>query len=79
VKVGLRVAGEEIVLTVRDDGRGLPEGMTAEQFQRAGHIGLTGMRERVHALGGRMHAENIPAGGLRLEVVVPAIWQPAAP
>jgi signal transduction histidine kinase len=79
VEVGLRVVGEEIVLTVWDDGRGLPAGATAEQFQRAGHIGLTGMRERVHALGGRMHAENIPAGGLRLEVVVPAIWQPAAP
>ena len=72
VEVGLRVVGEEIVLTVWDDGRGLPEGTTAEQFQRAGHMGLTGMRERVHGLGGRMHAENIAGGGLRVEVVVPA-------
>ena len=71
VEVGLRVVGAEIVLTVWDDGRGLPEGTTAEQFQRAGHMGLTGMRERVHALGGRMHAENIVGGGLRVEVVVP--------
>ena len=71
VEVGLRVVGEEIVLTVWDDGRGLPEGTTAEQFQRAGHMGLTGMRERVHGLGGRMLAENIVGGGLRVEVVVP--------
>ncbi len=72
VEVGLRVVGDEIVLTVWDDGRGLPAGATVEQFQRAGHIGLTGMRERVHGLGGRMHAENIAGGGLRVEVVVPA-------
>ncbi|HEX6090331.1 MAG TPA: GAF domain-containing sensor histidine kinase [Gemmatimonadales bacterium] len=72
VEVGLRVMTDEIVLTVWDDGRGLPAGTTAEQFQRAGHMGLTGMRERVHGLGGRMHAENIAGGGLRVEVVVPA-------
>jgi signal transduction histidine kinase len=71
VEVGLRVVTDEIVLTVWDDGRGLPAGTTAEQFQRAGHMGLTGMRERVHGLGGRMHAENIAGGGLRVEVVVP--------
>jgi signal transduction histidine kinase len=72
VEVGLRVVGEEVVLTVWDDGRGLPAGTTAEQFQRAGHMGLTGMRERVHGIGGRMHAENIAGGGLRVEIVVPA-------
>jgi signal transduction histidine kinase len=71
VEVGLRVVADAVVLTVWDDGRGLPEGTTAEQFQRAGHMGLTGMRERVQGLGGRMHAENIAGGGLRVEVVVP--------
>ena len=71
VEVGLRVVGDEIVLTVWDDGRGLPEGTSLDQFQRAGHIGLTGMRERVHGLGGRMHTETIAGGGLRVEVVVP--------
>lgn len=71
VEVGLRVIGDEVVLTVWDDGRGLPEGTTPEEFQRAGHMGLTGMRERVHGIGGRMHAENIAGGGMRVEVVVP--------
>jgi signal transduction histidine kinase len=78
VEVGLRVVTDEIVLTVWDDGRGLPAGTTAEQFQRAGHMGLTGMRERVHGLGGRMHAENIAGGGLRVEVVVP-VSSPGSP
>lgn len=71
VEVGLRMVGEEIVLTVWDDGRGLPPGATPEEFQRAGHMGLAGMRERVTALRGRMRAESIARGGVRVEVALP--------
>ena len=36
-----------------------------------GH-GLTGLRERIAALGGRVVAENLPEGGFRLQVEIPA-------
>ena len=43
-------------------------------FARGDGYGLVGMRERVEALGGRLHAGAGPAGGwvVRAEVPVPA-------
>ncbi|MFI0740806.1 sensor histidine kinase [Streptomyces sp. NPDC021100] len=62
--VTLRVADRQAVLDVRDDGsgRGRPG--------RAGN-GLTGLTERVTALGGRLHAGNAPGGGFRVRASVP--------
>lgn len=50
-------------LVVRDDGNGIPPGTPFG-------IGLTGMKERVQALGGRFSIAGGP-GGTRLEVVIP--------
>lgn len=71
VAVRLSATEGEVELVVTDDGRGLPAGKRAEDFQRAGHMGLTGMRERVHGVGGRMRVENVPGGGLRVIAAVP--------
>ncbi|MBY6240751.1 histidine kinase [Methylosinus sp. Sm6] len=51
-------------ITVEDDGVGLPD------RHRFGH-GLSGMRERVQALGGRMAIENGRLGGARISVALP--------
>ena len=51
-------------LSVQDDGTGLTEG------SRPG-FGLSGMEERVWALGGTMKVTNSPTGGLRLDVELP--------
>jgi signal transduction histidine kinase len=62
--VSLRPALEHIELVVEDDG---PYG--------GGHIagnGLTGLRERVEALGGKVGIDRSNFGGLRLTVAVPA-------
>lgn len=59
--VALRRAGDEVVLEVADDGVGAhtPEGS-----------GLTGMRERITALGG--HVERAVHSGTALHIAVPA-------
>ncbi len=53
-------------IEVRDDGRGLPP-----DWQRPGHYGIRGMRERARALGGDVVVENITTGGVRTHAQLP--------
>jgi signal transduction histidine kinase len=72
VEVGIRLAGGDLVLDVRDDGRGVRAGADAREFERNGHMGLAGMRERISALGGTVRFRGAPNQGVHLEVRVPA-------
>jgi two-component system, NarL family, sensor histidine kinase DesK len=60
-RIGVRAVGDELRLTVADDGRGTgaPDGS-----------GLSGMRERITALGG--HVDRRMGGGTTLTITVPA-------
>jgi two-component system, NarL family, sensor histidine kinase UhpB len=61
----------ELRVAVQDDGRGLPgSGMQMG-------LGLTGVRERVGALGGECRVENARPRGARLSIVIPVGEQPA--
>ena len=62
----VRVAAAEEVLSVEvaDDDRGMPAG-TPEG------TGLTGMRERVEALGGELRAGNAPQRGFSVQASLP--------
>ncbi|MEP6692070.1 MAG: sensor histidine kinase [Gemmatimonadaceae bacterium] len=57
-----------VIVSVRDDGGGLPEG----DVTKNGHMGLAGMRERLAALGGTMTVSGGAGGGVELRVRVPA-------
>lgn len=71
IHVGLSEEAQALRLTVEDDGIGLPT-----DWQRPGHHGLLGIRERVHALGGTLTLT--PASpGLRLQAVLP--WAQCTP
>jgi signal transduction histidine kinase len=58
---------DELVLEVRDDGRGFDP---AEPFP--GHLGLRSIQERVARLGGTCSLESAPAHGTDLRVCIPA-------
>lgn len=64
----LRLAMDDtkLSLTVCDDGAGF----NVEQGEGAGHFGLTGMRERAHLVGGRLHIESRPGQGTRIELEI---------
>ncbi len=71
VDVELHIEEDEIMLSIRDNGRGLPEG----QKVAAASYGMLGMRERVEQLNGRISFENQPVGGLGVMVVLPLYIQ----
>jgi signal transduction histidine kinase len=64
VKVVVEQKPSMIVLTVEDDGRGFDSG-------RVRGLGLVGMEERVHHLGGVFKIRSEPGGGTKVAVELP--------
>jgi len=63
VDVWLARRDHEVVLSIQDNGRGLPSG-TIENFEAgmASGVGLAGMRERLAEFGGKFHVESSHSG-----------------
>ncbi len=77
VSVQIAVRGHALVLVVADDGVG-PHTTDTALLEREGHMGLTGMRERIAALGGSVRFDGRPGAGARVEVQVPIATGEAA-
>jgi signal transduction histidine kinase len=65
VRVAVRSSGDDAVLEVEDDGCGFEPEATSGG-------GLSGMRERLAALGGSIRVESRPGHGTRITASVPA-------
>jgi two-component system, OmpR family, sensor kinase len=87
VRVDLHGEGDRAVLSVIDDGPGIPEEDLPRLFDRfyradssrtratggGAGLGLAIVRAIVTAHGGRIEAANLPSGGARMTVVLPAL------
>lgn len=62
--VTLSVENIRLVLTIEDNGRGLPAGSNKG-------IGLTSMRERAEEVGGKLSIDTLSTGGTRVQAVLP--------
>ena len=71
VNIGVQSDAQRIVVTVQDDGRGLPE-----DWSRPGHFGLRGLSERVAQLGGVFNIGNCESQGALLAVEIPLAREP---
>jgi PAS domain S-box-containing protein len=67
VAVRLRREGGLLLLTVADDGRGLPPGLAVTPAT----LGLLGMQERAHALGGEVRLSAGERGGTVVTARIP--------
>jgi two-component system sensor histidine kinase UhpB len=65
-------ADSRLVVTITDDGRGLPAGETPG-------LGLRGLRERVQALGGELTIASSGDSGTSIHAVIPIEREPALP
>lgn len=80
-RLTLEGAGDHYVVTVDDNGRGGQgffaianrTGGFAEHPHLRDHFGLSIMRERARLIGGRIEVANLPAGGCRVRLTIPAI------
>jgi two-component system sensor histidine kinase KdpD len=90
VTIGAAVQDENIVLTVADDGPGLPPGdpeQLFEKFQRGRSesnivgvgLGLAICRAAARLHGGDIRAVNNPGGGARFEITLPVARQVDVP
>ena len=89
VAVAVVPDGRHVVLTVDDDGAGIPPARRAEVFARFGRLeearardtggaglGLAVVRRIVQAHGGQVHVDEAPLGGARFVVELPAVPVP---
>ena len=73
VDISLRVNQQQVVLEVRDDGKGIPQ----DRLQRLNEgdtagVGIAGIRERVRELNGMLEIQSGPFG-TRMTVTVPLV------
>lgn len=72
VDVVLFTRGDELTVEIRDDGKGLPTGPSGERIERRrGTFGITGMRERIHSLGGWIDVTGAPGKGTTVMAGIP--------
>jgi signal transduction histidine kinase len=70
--IGLRFTGTTVELSVSDNGRGFKLPTPLSDFARVSKLGVTGMNERAHLLGGSMSIESGSGRGTTIIVQVPA-------
>jgi PAS domain S-box-containing protein len=67
VHISLKQQHKSLILEVCDNGKGISE---SERTDRTS-IGLLGMKERAHALGGECSIEGVPGKGTRVTLSIP--------
>lgn len=71
VEISLQSAAQRIIVTILDDGVGLPR-----DWSRPGHFGLRGLAERVEHLNGTLQVGNREPHGVTLTAEIPMTVDP---
>ncbi|MEU2338275.1 histidine kinase [Streptomyces sp. NPDC006654] len=71
VAVRAETTATHLLLTIHDDGRGLPADLAVEDLGRAGHFGLLGMMERAASVGARIELSADRGTQVRVELPLP--------
>ncbi|GAB5518169.1 MAG: two-component regulator propeller domain-containing protein [Rhodothermales bacterium] len=71
LRIQISQHADEIVLLIRDNGRGFRKPDKLIEWARAQHFGLAGAAERVELMGGRLGVASAPGQGTTLRVTLP--------
>ncbi|HTP79786.1 MAG TPA: ATP-binding protein [Bacteroidota bacterium] len=71
INVQLARLGEGLLLTVEDNGRGIPERAGAPRHEKPPGMGLVSMRERAASFNGRLTISSVPGKGTTVEAFFP--------
>jgi signal transduction histidine kinase len=71
VAISVSATTDGVSASVTDDGQGFEPETTLIEAARRGHLGLVGMHERVHMLGGRTQIDSRPGGPTVVSVNLP--------
>jgi signal transduction histidine kinase len=71
VDIYLILDQDQVVLEIKDNGRGFVVPERLIQLARLGHLGLVGASERAEAVGGKMEMISAPGKGTLIRVEVP--------
>ena len=71
VEVELRIAGDGLQLSIRDDGTGFDVAAARKRAARGGSQGMLSMQERVALAGGELAIESSPGRGTSVRVCLP--------
>ena len=69
VELALRAEGDELRVTIRDDGRGFDVEAMRRKVQGGSSLGLVGMEERVQLAGGHFDLVSAPGRGTTIAMV----------
>ena len=70
-QVVMEFGGDEVKVTITDNGRGFELQGGLDDLPRSGKLGLAGMRERARLLGGTFEVKSMPGKGTTLTAEVP--------
>ena len=68
--VALANRDNQIIVSVRDNGKGVAEGILQFRPETLG-IGISGIRQRVKECDGNLRINNVESGGTLIEVTIP--------
>src|SRR5574341_79709 len=69
--LSIRFQPDEVILSVRDDGRGFEVPRQPADLSREGHYGLIGMHERATLIGAHLHILSNPDSGTTVTMRLP--------
>jgi two-component system sensor histidine kinase DegS len=70
-QVAMEFDGDEVKVTISDNGRGFELREGVDDLPRIGKLGLAGMRERARLLGGTLEVKSVPGKGTTLVINIP--------
>jgi PAS domain S-box-containing protein len=73
LNVELRFEADNLILTIRDDGRGFDPAVAHRRALEGGSLGVLGMEERVRLAGGSIAIKSAVGEGTEIRVSLPAV------